>query len=259
MKSNSKNIVAFATLGALIFIAMTLDRAITPFLPLSAAFITLTVTFTFALVRPNLALSLAAALIFGLSSCITAIFFGKESVINPLISVLPRFLLGFIIFGVYVLMRLIMHKASPKTRETVSLAVASAFTAASNTVLFLSAMVLFGENNTVASLFKITVLANAVPELVLSAVLVPVVVLALRKAMKIDVDKIMKKRSGKETTLLERNEPLLLERNEPLLPENSASKDGSGILPDGGKTEGNVKEISSVADDTDGKRNSEDN
>ena len=86
MKSNSKNIVAFATLGALIFIAMTLDRAITPFLPLSAAFITLTVTFTFALVRPNLALSLAAALIFGLSSCITAIFFGKESVINPLIS-----------------------------------------------------------------------------------------------------------------------------------------------------------------------------
>ncbi len=190
MKSNSKNIVAFATLGALIFIAMTLDRAITPFLPLSAAFITLTVTFTFALVRPNLALSLAAALIFGLSSCITAIFFGKESVINPLISVLPRFLLGFIIFGVYVLMRLILKKAAPKTRETVSLAVASGVTSAFNTVLFLSAMVLFGENNTVASLFKITVLANAVPELVLSSILVPVVVLALRKAMKIDVDKM---------------------------------------------------------------------
>ena len=69
--------------------------------------------------------------------------------------------------------------------------------------------------------------------------------------MKIDVDKIMKKRSEKESTLLERNEPLL--------PENSASKDGSGNLPDGGKTEENVKEISSVADDTDGKRNSEDN
>ena len=193
MKSNSKNIVAFATLGALIFIAMTLDRAITPFLPLSAAFITLTVTFTFALVRPNLALSLAAALIFGLSSCITAIFFGKESVINPLISVLPRFLLGFIIFGVYVLMRLILKKAASKTRETVSLAVASGVTSASNTVLFLSAMVLFGENNTVASLFKITVLANAVPELVLSSILVPVVVLALRKAMKIDVDKMTAK------------------------------------------------------------------
>lgn len=193
MKSNSKNIVAFATLGALIFIAMTLDRAITPFLPLSAAFITLTVTFTFALVKPNLALSLAAALIFGLSSCITAIFFGKESVINPLISVLPRFLLGFIIFGVYVLMRLILKKAAPKTRETVSLAVASGVTSACNTVLFLSAMVLFGENNTVASLFKITVLANAVPELVLSSILVPVVVLALRKAMKIDVDKMTAK------------------------------------------------------------------
>ena len=62
MKSKSKNVVLFATLGALIFAAMTLDRALTPFLPLSAAFITLTVTFTFALIKPKLITGVAGGL-----------------------------------------------------------------------------------------------------------------------------------------------------------------------------------------------------
>lgn len=188
MKAKTKTVVLYATLGALIFAAMTLDRAITPFLPLSAAFITLTVTFTFALVKPNLATAVASGIIFGVSSCITAIFFGKSSVINPLISILPRAFLGFIIYGVYMLCRRIFGKAKPKTREIASISIAAALTAAMNTVLFLSALVLFGENNTIDSVFKITVLANSIPELVMTAILVPLVTLGVRRGLHIKTE-----------------------------------------------------------------------
>lgn len=188
MKAKTKTVVLYATLGALIFAAMTLDRAITPFLPLSAAFITLTVTFTFALVKPNLATAVASGIIFGVSSCITAIFFGKSSVINPLISILPRAFLGFIIYGVYMLCRRIFGKAKPKTREIASISIAAALTTAMNTVLFLSALVLFGENNTIDSVFKITVLANSIPELVMTAILVPLVTLGVRRGLHIKTE-----------------------------------------------------------------------
>lgn len=188
MKSKSKNVVLFATLGALIFAAMTLDRALTPFLPLSAAFITLTVTFTFALIKPKLITGVAGGLIFGASSCVTAIFFGKEAFINPLISVFPRFFLGFIIFGVYTLMRLALKRVSGKKREIAALSVSAGLTALSNTVLVLTSMFLFGENNTLADVFKVTVFVNAIPELVVTAALVPVIVLAVRRALHIDAD-----------------------------------------------------------------------
>lgn len=189
MNSKSKTVTVLATLGALIFVAMTMDRAITPYLPLSAAFLTLTVTFTFALMRPRLWSCLAAALIFGVSSCLTAIMFGKESVINPLISVLPRFLLGFVIFGVYKCARLLTRGMKNRAAaEAISLSSAAALTAASNTVLFLSAMYLFGNGNTIQSLFTITVLVNALPEFIISAALVPVVTMAVRKGLHIRPD-----------------------------------------------------------------------
>ncbi len=188
MKAQTKTIVLYATLGALIFLAMTLDRAITPYLPLSAAFITLTVTFVFALINPELATSVASGIIFGVSSCITAIFFGKSSVINPLISVLPRALLGFIIFGVYKLCRLIFNGIDPRAREIASISIASAVTTVMNTVLFLTALVLFGENNTIDSVFKVTVLANSIPEFVMTAILVPIVTTGVRHGLNITVD-----------------------------------------------------------------------
>ena len=185
MKNNTKTVALYATLGALIFVAMTIDRALTPYLPLSAAFITLTVTYTFALVRPSLPVAVVSGLIFGVSSCVTAIFFGKTSVINPLISVLPRAVLGFVLFGTYVLLRKLLKKSKPKTRESVSIGVAAAITTATNTVLFLFALVLFGEGNSLDSVFKVTILANAVPEFAITAILVPIVTLGVRRGLKI--------------------------------------------------------------------------
>ena len=178
----------YATLAALIAVSMYLDRLLTMFLPVSAAFLTLSVTFTFGLVKDKLALSVASGTIFGTASCLLSLLTGNEAFINPLISILPRLCLGFILFGTYRLMRRIMRKAQSRKREIVSIATASAITAASNTALVISALALFGNVFYTGEALKLMLLVNALPELILSAVLVPVIVTSLRKALRISVD-----------------------------------------------------------------------
>ncbi len=178
----------YATLAALIVASMYLDRTLTFYLPVSAAFITLTVTFTFGLVHDKLAFSVAAGAIFGVASCLLSLIMGNESFIDPRISILPRFCLGFILFGVYRLMRKILHKLPNKRREILSVGTASAVTAVTNTALVLSALTVFGKQYFTGDALKILLLVNALPEMILSAVLVPIIVISLRKALRISVD-----------------------------------------------------------------------
>lgn len=185
MNSRSKTITTLAVLAALIFVAMTLDRTLTFFLAVSAAFLTLTVTFTFALMKPSLWSAAASGLIFGISSCITAIFFGKETFINPLISILPRAFIGLVALGVYRLMGLATRKMPERAGEALSLGAAAAMGALSNTVLTLSAMYLFGSGNTLQQLFTVMVFVNALPEFIVSAFAVPIVVMSVRKGLHI--------------------------------------------------------------------------
>ena len=44
---------------------------------------------------------------------------------------------------------------------------------------------LFGEGNSIDSVFKVTILANAIPELVITTVLVPLVTLGVRRGLRI--------------------------------------------------------------------------
>lgn len=187
MKSKSKNIAAFATLGALIAVSMWLDRLITFYLPVSAAFITLSVTFSFGLIKNRFGYAAAAGLIFGLSSWLLSLITGTEAFINPLISVLPRIIVGLVLFGVYKLMQIILHKLSDKKRETASIATASGFAAATNTALVVGALALFGKTYYTGDALKILLLVNALPELILSAAIVPIIVLSVRKSLCISV------------------------------------------------------------------------
>lgn len=199
MKSKSKSVVMYATLAALIVVSLYLDRLLTIYLPVSAAFITLTVTFTFGLVKDNFALSIASGTIFGAASCLLSLLTGNEAFINPLISILPRFCLGFILFGVYRLMRKILHKLPSKKREAIAAGTASAITAASNTALVISALALFGNIYYTGDALKVMLLVNALPELILSAVLVPIIVMSLRKALRISVDYVNPAKAQSDT------------------------------------------------------------
>ena len=66
MNRTAKEVVWYATVCALIFVARILDHMVTGFLPINAAIVTLTVAYVCILVRPTFINALATGAAFGL-------------------------------------------------------------------------------------------------------------------------------------------------------------------------------------------------
>ena len=105
MKNSTRLITQYAVYAALIFTARVLDHVVSGWLPINFAVITQVVAFACALIIPNWKNCLAAGTIFGVMSLITSLMFGGGATVygmfNPLISVLPRAIVGLTLFGVY--------------------------------------------------------------------------------------------------------------------------------------------------------------
>lgn len=185
MTSKSKNVVTLAVLAAMVFLSIVLDRYVSAFLPIGFAVITLTVTFSFGLIHDIPWITLSCGAVFGVLAWLGAVMTGVEGFINPLVSLVPRLLIGPVVFGVYRLLRYCLRKNSFRLRESVAIGTASALGAITNTVTVLSALVLFGGSTFTGDALKLLILANALPETVCSALLVPVIVLRVRRALHI--------------------------------------------------------------------------
>ena len=118
MKNNTKTIALYAIEFALIFVARVLDHAVTGWLPLNAAIITLTVVFTCVFLRPTIINGLTIGFMFGLNSLLTSLMFGGGAIIygmvNPCISVLPRILVGAAAVGAFRLINRIFRGKNQK-------------------------------------------------------------------------------------------------------------------------------------------------
>ena len=182
-------IVLYAIYASLIFVARILDQLISSSaLPVNFAVITLSVAFTVAFINPSLKNCFIAGLIFGISSFISSFIFGKTAIFgfaNPLISVLPRIVVGFALFlvfkGVYALLKTWM----PKSNKTLylSISIACVLGALVNTSTVVPMMWLF---QVVAkeSLTAILI-ANLIPELIVPALIVPPIVFGVRRGLRI--------------------------------------------------------------------------
>lgn len=188
MQSKSKIAVTLALMGALVFVSMVLDRYLSPYLPVSFAIVTLTVTVSFGLIRDNPWITLSCGAAFGLASFLVALLLPSatsEAFINPLVSVLPRLFIGPAVFGAYRAVRYTLHRKKANLREHAAVSAAGFFAAAVNTTATLSAMTLFGGSIFTGPVLKVLILANALPEAVLTAVLSPLVVLPVRRALQL--------------------------------------------------------------------------
>ena len=99
----SRRIAYIATFIALIFIALMLDTVVGGFLPIKPAIFSLPTVFCFALMFGGLWYALLGGLTFGLLSFARSFITGSIPFQNPLVSILPRVLLGFVLYGLYVL------------------------------------------------------------------------------------------------------------------------------------------------------------
>lgn len=189
------DVAVYAVMLALIFVAMMLDRVISLALPVSMALLTLLVTFTCCFWRNSWQSGVLACVFFGVASMIKGAIFPEPIPlsINPLVSVLPRALMGFATFGVYRLMLRCFKNRKSYKNQVLCLTVAIFVGLAVNTVLFLSAANLYkmvlGEQYTgVFATIYLVLFTNIIPEYAVSMLFAPHLILAVRKATHIGIE-----------------------------------------------------------------------
>ncbi|MEG2158358.1 MAG: hypothetical protein RRY18_00610 [Clostridia bacterium] len=189
MTKKTYYVALYGVMFATILVAMTIDRLLSAFLFLSFAICCLTVTMAFVFVRNEWKCALPAGLMFGICSLVTAFIGGRYVFFNPLISVIPRFVVGFSAFGVYRLFTMFLRRVKSKvTRQYIALSIGAAAGALTNTFMVLTALRLFNNGDAVFTAFSIIAVTNFLPELLASTLLTPPIVLGVRRAMKYGVE-----------------------------------------------------------------------
>ena len=188
-KNVTQTIVTYAVYASLIFVARVLDKAITGFLPINAAVITLTVAFSCALIRPSLLGSLAVGTMFGVVSLFaTLVMGGTPDFLNPLVSVVPRMVVGVALFvtfyGVYKLFYLMTKNMV--TCMSIAVILACVVGALVNTATVLGMIDIINMNGEWFTRVLNTVIAvNGALELSVPPILTPIIVLGARRGLRI--------------------------------------------------------------------------
>ena len=186
MKSSTKKVVYSATFIALIFVALMLDTWVGSFMPIKPAIFSLPAVFVFVLIFGSWQYAVLGGLSFGLLSFARAFITGSLPFQNPLVSILPRILVGVVAYAVYLLCKKLFAKCSKG--ETFALGISSLIGVITNTVTVLF-MMYFTDFTTLAGVFSAIVSINFPFEIVVTVVLTPVIVLGVRRGLKLGVDK----------------------------------------------------------------------
>ena len=192
MVNNSKafKVARYAIMLATILVAVLMDKTITLGWPIAGATMELLVTMTFCFLFNSWLDGFLATAFMGLSSFIWSFPFANVASQNPLISIVPRLFVGIIAFSAYQLVLLILKKVrNQHVRQTTSMVVATFVGLIANTILYLSALSLFGDNyGSLATLLKGVAIANILPEYLVSLLGVSAVVLGVRHGLKLGTD-----------------------------------------------------------------------
>lgn len=187
MNKKIKAVVWYATVLALVFAARMLDHIVTGWFPINAALITLTVVYACIFIRPSWINALACGAIFGIMSLITSVMFPGAFTpyfVNPLVSILPRMIVGVAAYSVYAL----IMKAGKKF---VVLAIAAACVVGSlvNTFTVMTMIFFFmrvANDVTYGYVLGLVMTLNTLFEVIIPPVLTPVVAIGVRKALHYD-------------------------------------------------------------------------
>lgn len=197
-KKKSYRLAVLAIAFALIFVAMMLDKLYSSFLPVSMACIVLLVTFSICLLFDDWFMAFMAGVLFGLASFCKGFIFGEATFVtfgisSILIYILPRCFVGISAFAVYKLVLKFFKTTQSKTAQRISMTVGTFVGLAINTLLFLTALNIGGnaignESTPLLVTIKAVIFTNIIPEYAISLVLVPFVVLGVRKGLKLGID-----------------------------------------------------------------------
>ena len=191
MVTKANSVAKYAIMFAIIIVATLLDRVITLGLPIAGATVELLVTFALCFLCNSWLDGFAAFAFMGLSSFALSFPFGKISSQNPLISIVPRLVVGVLAFAVYRLVLYIgkRNKQNKRLVQTCAMVSATAVGLATNTILFMGALTLFtSAYGSLVEALKAVAILNVLPEYLVSLVGVAPVVFGVRRGLKLGID-----------------------------------------------------------------------
>ncbi len=198
-KSKAYRVAVYANMFATIFVAMMLDRLIGIGLPTATAACVLLVTFSFCYLENRWTSGVCACALFGLASFVKEFIFPSSVAafpvyIWPIITILPRIVMGFVAFAAYrVLLRCTTKLKRMRLRQVLCMSVATFFGLLTNTTLFLTTLNLCKQiagmdYSSLITTIKVVLYTNILPEYLISMILSPYVVLGVRRGLKLGID-----------------------------------------------------------------------
>ena len=178
--NKSRQIAYTATFIALIFISLMLDTAIGSLMPIKPAIISLPTVFTFILATGGIVNAVVGGLSFGILSLARSFLTGSVPFQNPLVSVLPRMILGIATYGVYKLSSKVLRRKERK--EEYSVAIASAIGVVINTATVLTMMYLTS-HSTLEDVFGAIISINFPIEIVATTILTPILTIGVKRGI----------------------------------------------------------------------------
>lgn len=185
MKSTTKTIALAGVMTALIFVLFVLETMFSSMLlTVSSCFLSLPLAITLSVydIKSKGKMFLGGTII-GCSCLVTAFILGFIDFQNPLVSVLPRVLIGISAYWSAVLVKKLTEKSkNPFVQNVLPYSVAGLCGTITNTLFVTLMLRIFYVNKYVASVFEVFIVLNFPIEIVSSIILVPLYVMALKKA-----------------------------------------------------------------------------
>ena len=184
MNNKAHNIAYFGVMTALVFVVLALETYVfIAFINPSPAFLTIPLAIALCL-RGRKSDMFVGGTILGVCSFILSFIVGLAAFYNPLISVLPRVFIGIVAYYTGMgFTKLFRNSNSKIVREYLPLSIAGMAGVLTNTVLVISMLALFDFSGITAVLTTILSF-NFLIEFICGAILVPVLVLAIKKVSK---------------------------------------------------------------------------
>ncbi|MBQ7642883.1 MAG: hypothetical protein IJS67_03170 [Clostridia bacterium] len=184
MNSKAKIIAYLGVMTALIFTVLMLETYVFIFvIKPSPAFLTIPIAIALCLKGKKYDMFVGGTIL-GVTSFILSFIVGYTPFYNPLISVLPRVLIGVAAYFVNLLVTgVFKNSKSAFVRETLPLSIAGMAGVLTNTVLVITMLALFDFSG-ISAVFTTILSFNFLIEFVGGAVLVPVVVKVIRKIVR---------------------------------------------------------------------------
>jgi len=181
--SVAKQVAYIGVMFALMFVVLTLETLVSRiFLFIPPAILSIPLAIALSIYADKKEMFVGGSIL-GVCSWILSFIIGLIPFYNPLVSILPRIIMGIVAYTVYIgIQKLTKNSSKMFVKEILPISIAGAVAVLSNTVGVLGMMSLFaGDNAFLQTTLSVIIGINFTLEFIMGIVLVPILVRTIKK------------------------------------------------------------------------------